>query len=218
MLGLSACNDGKDPQSKNISFNTLNVEGDTVYGKVSNETTEFSFLEEISSNDSTQYVVSLDVYGVHTIVTKVVPLIEGDNVFYVIETNGDKIKTYTVTIRRRPIYTVFFQENGGSNVESQLVEEDSLAYEPTTVRAGYSFSGWNYDFNTPITKNEHITANWVANTNTSYKVEYYHQNLYDDNYTLFETVIDTGTTDNEVTAEIKEYNHFTYNANKSTSS
>ena len=215
VFGLGACDDEKDLQANNISFKTLTVGGDTVYGKVSNATTEFSFLEEISCTDSTQYVVSLDSYGVHTVVTKTVPLIEGDNVFYVIETNGDNIKTYTVTIRRRSIYTVSFQANGGNNIESQLVEEDSFAYEPTTVRAGYSFNGWDYDFNTPITKNEHITANWVANTNTSYKVEYYHQNIYDDNYTLFETVTDTGTTDNEVTAEIKEYDHFTYNENRS---
>ena len=35
---------------------------------------------------------------------------------------------------------------------------------------------WNYDFNTPITANI-TTANWFANTNTSYRVEDCIENL-----------------------------------------
>ena len=48
IFGLGACDDEKDLQTNNISFKTLTEEGNIVYGKVSNETTEFSFLEEIS--------------------------------------------------------------------------------------------------------------------------------------------------------------------------
>ena len=167
IFGLGACDNEKDLQANNISFKTLTVEGDTVYGKVSNETTEFSFLEEISSNDSTQYVVSLDVYGVHTIVTKVVPLTEGDNVFYVIETNGDKIKTYTVTIRRRPVYTVQFYTYETTVFKEEKTEEDELVNMPQTIplREGYTFQKWNFDFSSPIGMDtaKVITAKWSAN-------------------------------------------------------
>ena len=160
IFGLGSCDDEKDLQANNISFKTLTVEGDTVYGKVSNETTEFSFLEEISCNDSTQYVVSLDSYGVHTVVTKTVPLIEGDNLFYVIETNEDNITTYTVTIRRRPMYIVTFDTHGHAVIPSQKIEEDFFVIQPNEIKPkmGYIFTGWNYDFSEPIIKNEIISA------------------------------------------------------------
>lgn len=173
IFGLGACDDEKDLQANNISFKTLTVKGDTVYGKVSNETTEFSFLEEISCNDSTQYVVSLDSYGVHTIVTKTVPLIEGDNLFYVIETNEDNITTYTVTIRRRPIYTVRFFTYDGTIFIEEKIEEDELVNVPQTnpLREGYIFQKWDFDFSSPIGMDtaKVITAKWSAN---EYKVNY----------------------------------------------
>ena len=178
IFGLGACDDEKDLQANNISFKTLTVKGDTVYGKVSNETTEFSFLEEISCNDSTQYVVSLDSYGVHTVVTKTVPLIEGNNVFYVIETNEDNnITTYTVTIRRRPLYLVRFDlvdattESQYNAEYLQFVEEDSLASYPegVPIRKGYTFEKWQFDFSMPINNNIVITASWIPNI---YKVNY----------------------------------------------
>ncbi|MBR2336868.1 MAG: leucine-rich repeat domain-containing protein [Clostridia bacterium] len=200
-----------------ILFKTLTVDGTNVYGKFDNATIEFSFANEIAVVGNADFIVSLDSYGTQTVITKTVPLNVGDNTFYVFETiEGKLVKTYVVTIRRRPIYTVSFNVSGGSSVSSQQIEEDSLATEPTTTRTGYTFTGWDYDFSTPIVNNLTISANWKAHTNTEYKVEYYLQNVEDDNYTLDHTDTLCGTTDTLATAEIKDFAHFTYNASQST--
>ncbi len=47
-------------------------------------------------------------------------------------------------------------------------------------------------------------------------MEYYLQNLEDNNYTLTETYSFTGTTDSTATAEIKSFSHFSFNQQKST--
>lgn len=199
-----------------LTFKTLTVNDDnTVYGKVSNSQTTFSFVNEIEIVGKATFVVSTDIYGINQIPTKTVPLEIGDNTFYVTETIGTNIKLYTVTVRRRPFYTVTFNTNNGTFVGSQTIEEDSFATEPTTTRTGYTFTGWDYDFTQAITKNTTITACWSANTDTKYKVEYYQQNLENDDYTLYETVNLQGTTDTTAVAEQKTYEHFTFNVNSS---
>ena len=67
---------------------------------------------------------------------------------------------YTVVIRRRPMYSVSFNVNGGTSVSSQTIEEDYFATEPTTERKGYTFDKWDYDFSKPIIKDTTITASW----------------------------------------------------------
>ena len=108
------------------------------------------------------------------------------------------------------MYTVSFNSNGGANVQSQTIEEDGVAIAPVTTRTGYTFDKWDYNFNTPITSNKTITASWMANKNTPYKVEYYLENLEDDNYSLTQTISKTGTTDTTANAEITTFAHFTY--------
>ena len=199
-----------------LTFKTLTLNDDnTVYGKVSNSQTTFSFLNEIEIVGKATFVVSTDIYGINQIPTKTVPLEIGDNTFYVTETIGNNIKLYTVTVRRRPFYTVTFNTNNGTFVGNQIIEEDSFATEPTTTRVGYTFTGWNYDFTQAITKNTTITAVWSANTDTKYKVEYYQQNLENDDYTLYEAFELKGTTNARVYAERKSYEHFTLDEDNS---
>ena len=198
-----------------ILFNTLTVEGTSVYGVVSNATTDFSFIDEVTVKGNATYIVDDNKDCNTPIKSKTVDLESGDNTFYVLETIGNDIKLFTVTIRRRPMYDVTFDVNGGTAVAAQKVEEGYLATEPITTKVGYTFAGWDYDFIEPITENTKITASWSANKDTKYTVNYYLQNLDDSNYTLHETVELKGETDTTATAEIKEYTHFTYNANKS---
>lgn len=140
-------------------FKTLTVDGNKVYGKVSNDTQTFSFIDEIQTAGVTKYVVSLDVYGSQQVATKVVPLNVGDNLVYVIElSDGEPQTVYEVTIRRKPLYTVSFDTNGGTAVDSQVVEEDSIIPAPVTTKIGYTFINWNFDFSQPITENTIITA------------------------------------------------------------
>ncbi len=200
-----------------IVFNTLTTNGNKVNGTVSNATTEFSFLDEITVKGNAQFIVALDKNGMQTVITKKITLQECDNTVYVFETlNGEITNTYTVTIRRRPMYNVTFNEKGGTTVTNQSIEEGFLATAPETTRTGYTFVEWDYDFTTPITKDTEITAIWKANENTKYIVNYYAQNIEDDEYTLFGTEELTGTTDTTATATINEYEHFTYNEKLST--
>lgn len=69
---------------------------------------------------------------------------------------------------------------------------------------------WNFDFSQQITKDTTISAEITANTDTPYKVEYYLQNLENNDYTLQKTENFTGTTGATVNAEIKTFEHFTH--------
>ena len=57
-----------------------------------------------------------------------------------------------------------------------------------------------------------IVFRYTANTDTAYTVEYYQQNLEDDGYALVSTEDMSGTTGASVTAEEKEFDGFTHNA------
>ena len=223
--GCTATNTVPDEGSKlesKISFKTLtvgqkNIDGNIpVYGKVSNSQKNYSFIDEVETWGNIQYVVSLDIYGIKQVATKTIPLNDGDNVVYITEQlNGNPKAVYEVTIRRREIYTVTFNSQGGTAVDNQAIEEDSLAIQPVTpTKKGYTFNRWNFDFSTPITKNIEINAEWAANVDTKYKVEYYFENIEDTNYTLYETDNLQGITDTTANAEIKKFKHFTYIENK----
>ena len=200
-----------------LTFKTLSVDGTKVYGKVSNATQTFSFIDEVRVSGKSKFAVSFDVYGLQQIPTKTISLNDGDNTVYIIETvDGELINVYTVSLYRTPMCEITFNTNGGTAVEKQAVEEGFFAVEPETTRVGYTFTGWNFDFSTPITQHTEITAGWTANTDTKYTVNYYLQNAEDDHYTLHETVVLTGTTDTTATAEIKEYESLAYNVDKST--
>ncbi len=202
-----------------IVFNTLAVDGLSVTGEKSNATTQFSFIDEITVEGETTYVIALDENADQTVETKIVSLDEGDNVFYVLQMRGDElVNTYTVNIRRRPMYEVTFYTNDGVAVETQMVEEGSSAAIPqlSPTMDGYTFKGWDYDFELPITENTEVRAIWSANLNTKYTVVYYLQNLEKDDYKVDKTLELAGETDMTATATIKSYEHFTYNESKST--
>ena len=65
-------------------------------------------------------------------------------------------------------YTVSFDTNGGSAVNSLTIKEDGTISEPTApTREGYIFEGWYYndekfDFSTKITKDMTLEARWRA--------------------------------------------------------
>ena len=143
-----------------LRTNTLELDGTDIFGKVSNATSTFSFINEIAIADSASYTVSTDINGSNVIRTKTVSFGIGDNTFYILVENGKDLGLYTVVIRRRPMYSVSFNVNGGTSVSAQTIEEDHFATEPTTERKGYTFDKWDYDFSKPIIKDTTITASW----------------------------------------------------------
>lgn len=66
-------------------------------------------------------------------------------------------------------YTVTFNSNGGSDVSSKTVEENTKVTKPSDpTRNGFTFLGWYYnnnkfDFNTKITSNLTLIAEWKEN-------------------------------------------------------
>ena len=74
-------------------------------------------------------------------------------------------------------FTVTFDTDGGSAVESQTVFSGRKVSRPTDPRLyGHTFKGWqldgeDYDFETPVTGNITFTANWEALTKPVFRVQ-----------------------------------------------
>lgn len=71
-------------------------------------------------------------------------------------TAGGSLKTYTVT----------FNTTGGNGVASQIVAHGSTVSYVTPSRTYYTFTGWTlngagFDFNTPVTGDITLVANWT---------------------------------------------------------
>lgn len=153
---------GNGNSGSGISFNTLVLDDKKANVKVSNDTTEYSFEGEITVKGNAQYIVSLNKRGTQALESKTVTLKEGDNVFYILESIKEEVtNVYEVTIRRRVMYEVTFDTKGGKAVDAQMVEEDGLATTAETSKIGHDFTGWDYDFSTPITQNTKITAKYT---------------------------------------------------------
>ena len=69
-------------------------------------------------------------------------------------------------------YTVTFDTNGGSKVNSQTIPYGKTAKTPAIpAKTGYTFAGWylegeKFNFSTPVTKDMTLTAKWTANQYT----------------------------------------------------
>ena len=196
--------------STDIDSSVLNIDGDHASLVVPNATETFSFLNDIVVAKNASYILAKDIGCENVIASKTVALSEGDNTYYLLVSNGSAQKLYTITIRRKPIYTVTFDTVGGSSVAQQHIEEGFLASPVETSRTGYTFIEWDYDFTTPITQNIVIHASWTPNTSTAYVVEYYLENLSKNGYELTTAENLAGVTDSIATAEIKDIEHFTY--------
>ena len=153
-------------ENNQITFKTFEKTDKTIYGKVSNDTETFYFTDEIELKGGASYSVYTDFDCSNEIISKVAKLNVGDNTFYILEKCGNDSKFYTVTIRRREIYTVSFAVNDGTPLENSTikVEEDSLVPKdsvPSFPRDGYDLV-WDNDFTSPITENTVITATLTA--------------------------------------------------------
>lgn len=166
---FAACDDD-DAAVELIAAPDFEITDHAISMTVANDVESYSFVGKVTVSEGTEWQISGDMYGESGIYSKTVSLEEGDNIYYLLITsaNGKRHSLYTVTIRRRPMYTVTFDTAGGTAIDSQQVEEGNLAERPTAVpdRTGYAFVDWNYDFSTPVTAVQTITANWQAHTYT----------------------------------------------------
>ena len=137
------------------------------------------------------------------------------------------VETYQV------LYDANADDADGTVTDSKyyITGGEAMVLQNMFTRPGYEFTGWNTEKNgagTPYAAGSAITientnvtlyAQWKSST-ASYRVEHYQQNLKDDNYSIVadDTLTPSGTVGDTATAEIKEYEGFTYNENRSNSS
>ena len=164
-----------------IRFTTLTVDGKNVTGTVANAVERFYFADEIYLSGNANFVVSLDQDGIQSSITKSMPLNEGDNTFYVLETiNGAYSQTYVITIHRNYMYTVDFMVDGEAIKTEQIEENHQVAAPIVQDKYSYTFDGWQVNnsfvsFPYTITKNTIFTAVY---TPIPYNVTY-HIDTYD---------------------------------------
>ena len=150
-----------------------NIEGIGLcwYINVRNSQNFFKFRDYVETSRNATWLVSSDVEGVNIIPTKTVELSIGHpatNLFYLFVQNEveNKYETYPVLFHRNDMFTVFFNTNCDVDCPSQQVEEgflidQNLIVEP--AKEGYSFMGWDFDINSPITQNITINARFDPN-------------------------------------------------------
>ena len=161
--------------STDIISSVLEVNGEIATATVSNATATFSFLNDIKVADGASYILANDIGCQNVIASKTVALEEGDNTYYLLVTNDTAQKLYTVTIRRHPIYTVEFNTNGGTSVETLYIEEGNIVEMQETSKTGYTFVGWtlnNEAVSFPYTIKENVIFD-AKFTIISYSIEYH---------------------------------------------
>ncbi len=131
-----------------------------------NNIIKFSFSDIVEISSHATWSLTTDVYGKNDIPSKTVELSVGNNIFYAnVAAETGKTANYIIVVRRRPIYIVSFDTKGGTYIEPQIVEENNIIYQPNQpTKEGYSFTNWNFDFNTKITQDTIIDCSWTANT------------------------------------------------------
>lgn len=127
------------------------------------------------------------------------------------------------------VYSVAYNANGGSSApapNAAVYDVEFVIPSAEPIRAGYVFLGWaisanagTFEFETGqsvsnLTVNNGTTvvlyAIWLPNSNTTYKVEHYQENLTG-GYVLYETTTQIGTTAAVGVAVYKSYQGFNSN-------
>lgn len=168
----------RTPIVTNSELFEINQNTSTLYCAVDNDKSMLSLNNMFEVPRTNKWKLYYDLNGTREISSKTVYLQIGDNTFYlIVENSANDKKVYTLTIRRKPMYIVSFDTNGGDSIINQIIMEGELANLVTPEREGYIFNSWDYDFTKPITQNTVIKASWIAK---NLKVTYWSNNGTDD--------------------------------------
>lgn len=142
---------------------------------------------------------------------------EGNKLIGTVAADGSLLLSIYYT---RNTYTVSFDVNGGTDIESQAVMYQNTAMEPNVPdKEGYIFICWldsnneRFDFDTPITGDIVLCAQWSSADNIGYTVRHYFQNTQRTGYVLNDDATQylTGKVGTEVTAEPSTFYGFIEN-------
>lgn len=132
---------------------------------VSHDTDIFNFSDKITVAEGAVYTLSWQDTDT-VIANNTIDLSEGDNLFYIGVSNGDKSALYNVCIRRRPLYSVTFNTRGGSDLAPVYVEEGTHLNIETPLLMGHDFSCWLlgnevFDINQGVFNDLLLVAQWT---------------------------------------------------------
>ena len=174
--------------------------------------TETENLTGTTDTNATVIPKNFDHFKFNAGMSKVTGNIEGDGSL-VLKVYCDR-NTYTVT-------TSVENSKGGSVTSGATKAYGNEITVTATVKAGYTWLGWysgndvvssDLSYTFVVDKDISLVAKWSANEDTFYTVEYYHQNIDNNDYSLIHSDILMGTTDTLANATINNYPHFTYYA------
>ena len=163
--GTDRTDDAASDEAAIVSAEGFDLNGATLSASVPNATDSLSFPDRIRVSEGATWRLSRNANGSGEIKTKTVDLAVGDNTFYILVTSESRGKTvsYTVTVRRRPLYTLSFETDGGTVIAPVSVEENAPVSAPADpTRRGYGFAGWDRDLSAPVTENLTVRARWTA--------------------------------------------------------
>ena len=144
-----------------ISIPRMTYENGKYLTTVDNDIEEYNLKSGIVLSDGATLTVSKTSDFYELIDAEALSISPGDNEFYlkVVDKYGN-YATYTVNIKRRHMYYVEFNTNGGTAVEKQAVQQGGKIQKPSTTKAGYQHH-WDYDFDQAIEGNITINAIWT---------------------------------------------------------
>ena len=201
-----------------VSSERFEVDGAHIGGTVASADEVLDLTEALSVSDKYTWFASADEAGEQILDKTAVELEPGDNTFYIHLTDTDgELTVFTVDIYRKKSYMVGFKQTGGTTpegtaVREQIVDEGECAVVPEIVRPGYVLVGFYtkeqgvnaelFDFSEPIYGDVVLYPEWKLDDTIPWTVEYYFQNIDDDEYTLDEslTYVGHGTMNSFVTA------------------
>lgn len=109
-------------------------------------------------------------------------------------------------------YTLTIKYNDGLTEDKVLIYDynQTINTIDNPTRLGYTFNGWNIQIPATMPAEDVvINSTWTPNDDTQYIVNHYKQNIDNEEYTLFETDVLSGTTDSEILVSAKDYDGFT---------
>lgn len=166
MISCRGGNETNEPMTE-ITTSGLSVVGGVYHATVDAEVETFDLISKIKLADGAKIIFSMTDDFAELVSGASIELNGGENTVYACVTDkNDNEAEYTFKIYRKQMFTVEFNTNGGSAVNSVTVKEGTVIEAPSTVKSGYSFT-WDYDFTKPITENMTVIATWTPN---SYKI------------------------------------------------
>ncbi len=161
LIFVVSCGENRNPLE--IETQGLSYKNGEYYFSVSNDIEKYNLKEKITFSTKANVEFSKSEDFVDILEDEEFSLIGGNNYFYLRvshEDYGEKI--YKFNIYKKQMFTVSFNVNGGTEVSSQQISEgEKISNIPTSVRVGYDLK-WDFDFNTPITNDVIIDAEWTA--------------------------------------------------------